>query len=96
VNILDASDATIYFAGADLGFTFSDPISIAANNHVTNGGADKLSLKFSPSSGTFSGSVQNADSGKKLSFSGVILQGQNRAVGYFLSDGESGEVSIIP
>jgi hypothetical protein len=96
VNVLDSSGANVYFNGADLGTTFSDQVSIAANNHVTNLGPDRLSLKFSVSAGTFSGSVVNADSGRKLSFSGVILQGAGKAVGYFVTDGESGEVSILP
>jgi hypothetical protein len=94
--ILGGDTLHLTISGSDLGDAISDDIQISPNGRVVNLGPDRLSLSFSTSTGTFRGSVRNSATGRPLPFSGVVLQDQGRAVGYFLSDGSSGEVSIAP
>ena len=95
-TILGGDQLHLTISGADIGTTISDDIQIGPNGKVINLGSDRLNLSFSTSTGTFKGSVVSSDTGRSLPFSGVVLQDQGTAVGYFLSDGSSGEVSIAP
>jgi hypothetical protein len=95
-SLLDLADGVVTFQGGDLSQTVSDEISVLFNNKVINYGDYKLSLSFSASKGTFSGKVQNPDTGKSLPFKGVILQDQNQGRGYFTGPTQTGEVTIGP
>jgi hypothetical protein len=95
-TLLSGDTLHLNISGSDLGSTISDDIQVLPNGKVINLSSDRLTLSFSTSSGAFKGSVISSDTGRALPFSGVVLQDQGTAVGYFLSDGSSGEVSIAP
>lgn len=54
---------------------------------------NKMSLVIAPAKGSFTGSFVNA-LGKTNQMSGVVLQQQNTASGFFLGTSQSGEVSL--
>jgi uncharacterized repeat protein (TIGR01451 family) len=95
-TVLPFSNANLVLSGSDLGLNLTNSIAIGANNRVTSMGANKLSLTFSPSVGTFNGRTLNPATGKPISFSGVVLQTTNIARGFFLGTSQSGGVTIGP
>ncbi|HEV7403026.1 MAG TPA: hypothetical protein VGO11_08880 [Chthoniobacteraceae bacterium] len=48
------------------------------------------------SPGTFSGAFNPAAGGGRSTFKGVVLQKQQCAVGYFLRNGASGRIEVLP
>lgn len=94
-SILSFSNGYIRFTGDSLGRNVVIPVTLGANR-VTS--ANKAKLTFTLSTGAFKGSAPNPAGGspKTISFSGVVLQKQNLAKGYFLGTGQSGEVILGP
>jgi hypothetical protein len=74
------------------------PLNILANNLVTPivPNSDRLSMRLVASTGTFSGSFSPAAGGGRSAFKGVVLQKQQCAVGYFLRNGASGSIEVLP
>ena len=75
-------------------------LSNAITNNVTVAGAsatgpNKLTLKLSPATGMFKGSIPNPP-GKPVSINGAFLQNQNVGSGYFLGTDQSGRVFFEP
>jgi len=94
VPILDISDAYVAFKSATPRESFTNDITIAANNKVTNLSDNKLALTFAPGSGVFRGNVTSPGGGRPMPFGGVVLQNQNGGAGYFLSGTQSGGVEL--
>ena len=92
--ILNLSNALVTFTGGNLTADFTNDIAIDAKSKVINLGSNKLSLTFSKSSGTFSGSVTPPTGGKAIAFKGAILQKQTNGAGFFLGTNLSGRVSL--
>jgi len=80
------------FSGGALAGEIVNQISIGSNNKVSNLSTNKLMVTFSPSTGLLTGSVANPSTpgSKPMPFTGVLLQSQTNAVGYFLDGGQSG------
>lgn len=80
------------FSGGALSSSFTNEISISSRNKVTNLSSNKMTMTFNPSTGLLQGSVVDpaAPGSKALPFSGVVLQNQNTALGYFLDANQSG------
>jgi hypothetical protein len=95
-NVVPFSNGSLVLSGSDLALNLTNSIAIGANNRVTSDGANKLSLTFSSSLGSFSGRTLNSGTGKPIVFSGVVLQTTNIARGFFLGTSQSGEVIIGP
>jgi hypothetical protein len=64
---------------------------------VNNGGAlPKLSFSLSRSTGKFTGKFTHPESGKKISYAGVLDQLQDIGAGYFLDSTQAGLVRLEP
>jgi hypothetical protein len=92
-DLLGNSNATLTFSGNNID-TFSNEITLDSGNHVTNLSSNRLHLSFTLSSGKFSGSVVPPTGGKAIPFSGVVLQNNATGGGFFISDNQSGNVTI--
>jgi hypothetical protein len=90
--ILGMSQAQILLHGGGLAQELTNYVTLSANNRVTS--TNRVSLTFTLSTGAFKGSVPNPAGGraKPISFGGVILPLQHSGKGYFLGNGQSGEV----
>jgi hypothetical protein len=93
-NLLTFTNGELALVGGDLAGSITNQITLGARNRVTNLSANKLTLTFSPSKGSFTGRVINPASGKPVSFSGVVLQKENAGFGWFLGLSHSGLVSL--
>jgi hypothetical protein len=92
--ILGVSNAAVTFTGGGLAEGFTNSVVIGYGNRVSNLGANKLSLSFSSSSGSFSGRVVDPSTGLTLPFQGVVLQNQQIGSGYFLGADQCGWVFL--
>jgi len=87
---------SITFDGAGIS-GFTHPLSLDVHNRVSSPATNGLSLTLSTSSGLFSGSALNPETGKRVPFSGVLLkQDSTFGVGFFLNTNLSGEVYLSP
>jgi len=55
-----------------------------------------VNLSFSPVTGVLNGSVIDPDTKRPLPVHGIALQKLNRAAGYFIGGGQSGQVAVTP
>ena len=92
VRVLDFEEGTADFAGGYLQGPFQNRIYLATTNKVINLSSNKLSLSFSLTAGTFSGSATEPASGNSVSFKGAVLQKRGQAAGLFLSTDRSGSI----
>lgn len=98
-NVLTSSTAPapaqITFSDGNIA-TFSKNITIHPNNLITvdSPSSDLLSLGIAPNSGIVSGKFFDTGTGKWRRFSGVILQCQGSAAGYFIGTNQSGSFEI--
>jgi hypothetical protein len=86
----------VVLENGNLSQSLIDPVSLTADNKVTSSGTNKLTLTLSTSSGLFRGTFFHPDTRKTTSFSGAVLQQQNRGAGFFLGRDESGRVQLAP
>jgi hypothetical protein len=96
LGLTTSTDLTLTLEGDGLVAGITNGITLGANNHFTPVSGPKLSLTFTPSTGGFRGSVVNPATSKRVSFSGVLLQGQGFGSGFFLGTSECGEVRLEP
>jgi uncharacterized repeat protein (TIGR03803 family) len=94
-NLFNATNLVLILSGGDLAQSITNHITLGSNNRVVNP-PDKLTLSFSSATGSFKGSVADPATSKPISFSGIVLQNQRLAQGFFLSSGQSGQVLIAP
>lgn len=85
-------------ASVTLDLPLSHRVGVGANDVVAveTPGADGLTVKISRAGGTISGSFIDPVSQKRGTISGVILQQENRGVGYYLLPGRIGKFELIP
>ena len=86
------------FSGGALASPFANQIAIGSNQKVTNQSSNKLTMTFSPSTGSFQGTVVNpaAPGSGAMPFGGILLPKQNTALGWFLDAGQSGTFTLEP
>jgi hypothetical protein len=96
LGLTTSTDLTLTLEGDGLVEGITNGITLGANSRVTPVSGPKLSLTFTPSTGGFRGSVVNPATSKRVSFGGVLLQGQGFGSGFFLGTNECGEVRLEP
>ncbi len=92
--LFGATTALVMLSGGNLPFAITNPVVIKANNTFTSatGYTNKL-LGTIKADGTLSGTFSNPAKPKQLiSFSGVILQNQTNAGGWFCGTNQSGAI----
>lgn len=87
---------TLELQGGALTHDIISLLTLSANDRVSVLSGPKPSLTFTPTTGAFSGSVVDPVSSRPVFFSGVVLQGRRAGSGFFLSAGQSGQVSLAP
>jgi hypothetical protein len=92
--ILDFDSGQLSFANGNLPGGFSHHIAFQTPNHAT--GTNNATLSILNGTGLFRGTVPNPDTGAKVSFIGVVLQGQDSGFGYFFGTDKSGRVFLGP
>jgi Regulator of chromosome condensation (RCC1) repeat len=95
-QVLNFTNAATVFSGGNLTAGFTNHLSFSAGNRVINSSSNKLTMTFSPTTGSFRGVVVNPGNAKSMPFSGVVLQKPNVARGFFLGTNQAGEVRIGP
>ena len=91
-HILTLASNLMVFSGASLPEIITSHIFLGDNDRVSVSSGAKLSMAFTRSSGVFRGSLVDSGGPSSLPFSGVALQNEALARGYFLQDGQSGQV----
>jgi hypothetical protein len=79
--------------GGGLASGITNGISLGANHKVLATGGTKVTLG---SGGIFTGKTIDPQSGKTLSFQGVLFNHEQTGFGYFLNAGQSGGVYLTP
>jgi len=95
-NILGLPEAVVTFSGGDLQQSFANQLALSLLNRVTDLSSNRLSLNFSLSTGTFSGTVAEPNTTKPLQFSGAVFQKTGSGYGLFLGADQSTTVTIAP
>jgi hypothetical protein len=72
--------------------SFTNHFTLGSNNKITS--ADGLTVTITTASGLFKGTAVSLGDGTTVPITGVLLQKQNAAYGYFLNNGQSGAVSL--
>ncbi len=95
-NILNLSSASLQFSGGNLLPGFTNSVAIGPRSLVHNVSPDNhLSMRFSVSKGTFTGSVKDA-AGHSSPFSGAVLEKLKAGYGFLLGTDQSSAVELAP
>jgi len=94
-TVLNASTLNLVLQGGGLNEPITTQIGLGGGR-VTDLGGSKLVMSFSPSTGTFTGRLLDAQSFAPITFRGAVLQKQNSGSGFFLSTSQTGEVLLQP
>jgi len=95
-DILDLHQTSIAFTGGDLADAFANQISLGLSSRVSDLSSNRLSLSFSLSTGTFTGTVADPGTGKPLRFNGAVFQKANAGYGLSLGTNQSSSVELAP
>ena len=93
-RVMQVSEGYAVLEGGALTALFVNELSLSSQNKVTNLGDYKLSVKFVPKTGLFTGTVNEPGTGTKLKFSGIVFQTDDLAVGTFIARSRSGSIVI--
>jgi hypothetical protein len=91
--VLDLANPVIRFEGGILTASFTNALAVTGGK-FSNLGANALSLKVTPQSGLFSGTVQVPGSSFTLPFNGVVVQKAGVGCGYFVGTNQTGRVTF--
>jgi hypothetical protein len=91
--LLNLTNLDLVFSGGGLQAPFTNSFTWTANR-VTPAPGTRLKLTFSLSSGLFSGSTLNPETGQSLSFQGVVYEKAANGAGLFLTPAQSGQVYL--
>lgn len=96
LGLTASTNLTLALTGGGLTQDITNRIALAANGRVTMLSGPKLSLTFTPVTGAFAGSVLNPASSSPILFGGVVSQSERTGSGFFLHNGQSGQVRLEP
>ena len=91
--VLDLATPTIRFEGGNLTASFTNTLAVTGGG-FSNLGANALTLKVTPPSGLFRGTVQVPGSSLTLPFNGVVVQKTGVGCGYFVGTNVTGRVTL--
>jgi len=86
------ANGTLVFSGGNLANPFTNNVSVSGSTIKNSSSTNKLTMKFSASKGTFTGSVVNPFTGVSMPFNCVYLQNEGFGAGDFLGTDQSGGV----
>jgi uncharacterized repeat protein (TIGR02543 family) len=98
--LLALTNAQVTLQGINLPFTIINQLTLASNDAITLTNAadtNKLALTINKTSGVISGTFANPSSPKQiLTVSGVLLQNQTNAQGFFIGTNQNGAFLLAP
>jgi hypothetical protein len=96
-NVLGQTNLQVQLSGGNLPVALSNNVTLFPTGSLkTNGpGVSRLTLSVVPSSGLISGTFLDPSTGLATPISGVVLQQQTNAAGFFLSTNASGLFQLI-
>jgi len=90
---LSGGNGSVVLSGGGLNGTITKGVTLGLNN---KGSGTGVTLSITAATGLFKGSAVDAQTGKPLTFQGVLFKKGNIGVGYFLGQDQSGEVYLGP
>ncbi len=94
VHVLSVTNASAIFSGGNLAADFTNSITLGSQSKVTNQSTNKLTMTFSLTTGTFTGTVIDPSSGLSRTFGGAVFQKQNVAYGFLRGTNQTSQVYI--
>ena len=98
--LLALSNAQVILEGGNLPFTITNLITLASNDTITvtnAGDTNKLTLTISKSTGAITGTFANPSKpSQSIAISGVLMQNETNAQGYFSGTNQSGTFMLVP
>lgn len=94
-RVLNLTNAAVNLSGGGLTNAFAEGFALGANRRVATKD-NHLRLRFTTSSGLFSGSAVNPETGGTISFQGVVNQKAINGAGWFMGKQENGRVFLAP
>ena len=91
---LDQGNGRLVLENGELAQGITNFFTLDSANKVTT--TNKMTLSITTGSGVFKGSAADPATGKSVSFSGAVLQKQNRGSGFFRQSDQAGRASIGP
>ena len=95
-RVLAITNAFATLSEGDLSDPIISQVILADNNRVANASTNALVLTIAKSTGLFNGRVDDRAGGRRLKFSGALLQNQHGGRGFFLGTNQSGRVYFGP
>jgi hypothetical protein len=89
--VIGFANGMVVFSGGNVANPFTNNVSISGSA-IKNLSANKLTMKFNASKGSFTGSVVDPFTSISMPFSGVYLQNEGFGLGNFLGTNQSGSV----
>jgi autotransporter-associated beta strand protein len=93
-DVLAFPNAAVVLSGGNLDQTLTNAFLFGLDHKVYDASGNDVRLKFTLSSGAFTGSLLDPVTEKRISFGGVLLQKLNRGYGCFLGPNQSGTVYL--
>jgi uncharacterized repeat protein (TIGR01451 family) len=93
-RILNVTNGVIILDGGNSPAPSSHEILVGPKSKVTVVGPSKLTFSFTLATGLFKGTCLDADTSRKMSFAGAVMQKANHGSGYFLGTNQSGRVVV--
>lgn len=93
-RILQFTNGLTTFCGGNLASCFTNEVALDAPDLLTNLSTNPLTVTFTRTNGLTSGWVTDPDSGRSIPFTGVVLQNQNRARGFFKGSNQCGRFEL--
>lgn len=84
------------FAVTSGSITLDRLVTWTVKNQVIHHGPDALTVKVAPATGLITGSLQEAATKHRQSFTGILLQKQSLTTGFYLTPNRSGRLVIQP
>jgi len=94
--VLGFTNGQVSLTGGNLLESLTHQIAIGAQDQITDLTANKAAFTLTASSGLFSGSVLDEQSGQLVPVKMIVLQNQRAAAGFFLGSSQSGRAILTP
>ncbi len=95
-RVVNITNGVVEFRHGNLIQPITNNVLLTTNNKITNLSSNKLSMTITLTSGLFTGSVTDTNTGKSVTFNGALLQKLNAGYGFFLGTNQSGSVLFAP
>jgi hypothetical protein len=96
-SVLSFQTGIAIFTGGRLSAPFTNHVALAVTGNVNGSGGDKLKFRINRSTGVLTGTADVPGSGLSRPVYGVVSRAPvDEGFGFFLDDGLSGSVSLVP